>query len=99
MSIPVNLLEIYSGFLSAASFNVNNTLIEEALGKALNREGGDDNDHHGAPGRGGGPCRRRGLSCRRPVVAVAARRRRRSGGPAAGACDPRSDTPVCHSLP
>tara|TARA_R100001132_G_scaffold21999_1_gene19824 strand:+ start:4095 stop:5744 length:1650 start_codon:yes stop_codon:yes gene_type:complete len=43
MSISVNLLDIYSGFLSAEAFNANNTLIEEALGKALNREGGDDN--------------------------------------------------------
>lgn len=43
MSIQANLLEIYSGFLSAEAFNANNTLIEEALGKALNREGGVDN--------------------------------------------------------
>src|SRR5690554_86056 len=43
MSIQANLLDIYSGFLSAEAFNANNTLIEEALGKALNREGGVDN--------------------------------------------------------
>ena len=37
MSVPLNLKDIQSGFLSASTFNSNNTLIEEALAKALNR--------------------------------------------------------------
>lgn len=43
MGVPLNLQDIQSGFLSAASFNSNNTLIEEAMAKALDRTGSSDN--------------------------------------------------------
>lgn len=44
MGIPLNLKDIQSGFLTATAFNSNNTLIEEALAKALNRTS-DANDN------------------------------------------------------
>lgn len=44
MSVPVNLTNIQSGLLTAAAFNSNFTRITEALGKALNREGGVGNN-------------------------------------------------------
>jgi len=43
MSIPVNLREIQSGYLTAIAFNENNATLAEAFEKALNREGGDNN--------------------------------------------------------
>src|SRR5690554_5666453 len=43
MAIEVNLRDIQSGFLSASAIDMNNTLIEQAFVKALNREGGDNN--------------------------------------------------------
>lgn len=44
MAIDVTLRDIQSGFLTATAFTENNTLIEEALQKALNREGGANNE-------------------------------------------------------
>lgn len=43
MAIEVNLRDIQTGFLSASAIDMNNTLIEQAFVKALNREGGDNN--------------------------------------------------------
>lgn len=43
MGVQVNLQDIQSGFLSASSMNTNNTLIETALNKALDRTGSSDN--------------------------------------------------------
>lgn len=43
MGVPLNLSEIYSGFFSADAYNNNNQLIEEAVGKALDRTGATDN--------------------------------------------------------
>lgn len=43
MAIEVNLRDIQSGFLTATAFTQNNTLIEEAFSKAINREGGASN--------------------------------------------------------
>lgn len=43
MGVPLNLGDIYSGFFSADAYNANNTLIEEAVGKALDRTGATDN--------------------------------------------------------
>jgi hypothetical protein len=37
MGVPLNLQDIQSGFLTASTFNENNTLTEQALAKALNR--------------------------------------------------------------
>lgn len=44
MAINVDLRDIQSGFLTATAFTENNTLIEQALQKALNREGGENNE-------------------------------------------------------
>lgn len=43
MGVPLNLKDIQSGFLTASAFNSNNTLIEQALDKALDRTGASDN--------------------------------------------------------
>lgn len=43
MSIPLNLTDIQSGFLSASAMNQNNSLIEQALAKAIDRTGDADN--------------------------------------------------------
>lgn len=43
MGVPINLKDIQSGFLSAAALTANNTLIKEALDKALDRTGTDNN--------------------------------------------------------
>lgn len=44
MAVTLNLKDIQSGFLSASAFNANNTLIEEALAKTINRtSNADDN--------------------------------------------------------
>lgn len=43
MGVPVDLRDILSGFHSASSMNANNTLIEEAFSKALDRTGSSDN--------------------------------------------------------
>jgi hypothetical protein len=37
MGVPLNLQDIQSGFLTASTFNENNTLTEQALAKTLNR--------------------------------------------------------------
>jgi hypothetical protein len=42
MAVPLNLRDIQSGFFSAATFNANNELIEQALAKALNRTSNDE---------------------------------------------------------
>lgn len=44
MAIDVNLRDIQTGFLTAAAYTENNTLIEQALQKALNLEGGANNE-------------------------------------------------------
>lgn len=43
MGVPLDLGEIYSGFFSADAYNANNTRIEEAVDKALDRTGSSDN--------------------------------------------------------
>lgn len=43
MAVPLDLLHIHSGFLSANAFNANNALIEEALLNTIDRRGGLDN--------------------------------------------------------
>lgn len=43
MGVPLDLGNIYSGFASASAYNANNTLIEEAVAKALDRTGSTDN--------------------------------------------------------
>jgi hypothetical protein len=43
MGVPINLKDIQSGFLSAAALTANNTLIEAALDKALDRTGSTNN--------------------------------------------------------
>ena len=44
MGVPLNLIDIQSGFLSAVAFTANNTLTEEALAKTLSRvSNADDN--------------------------------------------------------
>lgn len=44
MAIVPNLTDIQSGFLTAAAHNENNARLTAALEKAINREGGDDNN-------------------------------------------------------
>lgn len=43
MGVPLNLSDIYSGFFSVDAYNENNSRIEEAVGKALDRTGSADN--------------------------------------------------------
>jgi len=43
MGVPVELNNILSGFFSADAYNNNNRLIEEAVGKSLDRTGSADN--------------------------------------------------------
>lgn len=43
MGVQLDLKDIQSGFLSAASFNSNNTLTEEAVNRALDRTSNTDN--------------------------------------------------------
>lgn len=43
MGVPLNLKDIQSGFLTASAHTANNTLIEEALDKALDRTGATNN--------------------------------------------------------
>lgn len=44
MAIDVSLRDIQSGYLTATAFTENNTLIEQALAKAIDRNGGANNE-------------------------------------------------------
>ena len=44
MGVPLDLKDILTGYLTASAYTSNNTLIEDAMNKALNREGGAGNE-------------------------------------------------------